>query len=92
MLFHYWMVFHYWSSGPIGIFYLENIGKDSVARHSTFELSPQTDRHADTHDPHKPGKDQVSDEDAVPCAMFQEPVTTSSVVDEDHQQNRYPEK
>ena len=38
----------------------------------------------DAHDPHKPRKDEVGHRQAIPLAVAEEIVATSTVVDKDH--------
>ena len=40
--------------------------------------------YGDTHDPNEPGEHQVSHCEAVPLAVVEEPVTTTTIVDKDH--------
>ena len=44
----------------------------------------------DSHDPHKPREDEVGHRQAIPLAVVEEPVATSSIVDKDHDGERHP--
>lgn len=40
--------------------------------------------YGDAHDPDEPRKDKISHSEAIPLAVVEEPVTTTTVVDKDH--------
>ena len=49
-----------------------------------LDVGPDGHGDADAHDPDEPGEDEVGHVETVPCGVLHEPVSTSAVIDKDH--------